>query len=414
MKVIVLGAGVVGVTSAWYLSQAGCEVLVLERQASAGLETSFANGGQVAASSAEPWSNPTVPWKIIKWLGKHDAPLRFRLQKDLRQWRWALQFLIECLPQRTRRNTENLLRLGLYSRAMLGELRAQTGVRYDALEKGILQFFTEQKELDQAAEVAHNMEQLGADRRILTVDEIVQIEPAMASCRRLLRGGVYTPHDESGDAYLFTHSLSHHVAASGVQFRFGCDIQRLVRNGERISGVDIINTEREHETMAADRYVVSMGSYSPLLLSGVGIRSLIYPVKGYSATISTEGHHGAPHVSLTDESHKLVFSRLGKRLRVAGMAELTGYNTDLDRVRCDALINRAFELWPDAGDPEPVDRWTGLRPATPGNLPLIGGTRYPNLFLNTGHGTLGWTLSCGSGKLLADIVTGRRPEIDFP
>ena len=413
MRVLVLGAGVVGVTAAWYLAQDGHDVTVVDRQEGPARETSFANGGQISASHAEPWANPGAPAKILQWLGQEDAPLLFRLRLDPRQWRWGLQFLVECLPSRTRRNTIQCLNLALYSRDCLRALRAETGIEYDQLERGILTFYTDAREFEQGARAAALMREFGCDRDVKTVDECVAIEPALAACRDRLAGGIFTASDESGDAQRFTQELARMAQARGVAFRWNVTVESLVCEGDAIGSVRCVDGDRRKEALTADAYVVALGSDSPLLLAPLAVPCLVYPAKGYSATIAIDGHRGAPTVSLTDLAWKIVFTRLGDRLRVAGTAELSGYGRDLNLVRCEALVRRTFELFPDAGDRRTPQFWTGLRPATPSNVPLVGRTRYPNLFLDTGHGTLGWTMACGSGRALADIVVGRRPGVDF-
>jgi D-amino-acid dehydrogenase len=413
MRVLILGAGVVGVTAAWYLAQDGHEVTVVDRHAGAALETSFANGGQISASYAEPWANPGAPMKIIKWLGQEDAPLLFRLRLDPMQWRWGLQFLIECLPSRTRRNTIQCLNLALYSRDCLKALRAETGIEYDHLERGILSFYTDHREFAHGVAAADLMRQFGCDREVKSVPECVAIEPALAVCRDQLAGGIFTASDESGDAQRFTQELARMAAARGVTFRWNVAVESLTHEGDVVTGVSCVNEEHCKEILAADAYVMALGSYSPFLLKPLGVPCLIYPAKGYSATIAIAGHRGAPTVSLTDLAYKIVFTRLGDRLRVAGTAELNGYDKDLNLVRCAALVKRAFALFPDCGDRETPQFWTGLRPATPSNVPLVGGTRMRNLFLDTGHGTLGWTMACGSGRALADVIARRKPGVDF-
>jgi D-amino-acid dehydrogenase len=413
VNVVVLGAGVVGTAAAWYLRAAGHEVRVLERRESCGLETSFANGGQISVSHAEPWANPGAPLKVLRWLTREDAPLLFRLRAEPAQWVWGLRFLLECLPARTRRNIAQLVRLGLYSRAALQELRRQTGIRYDHLERGILHLYTSRSELEAAEEPARLMRGFGVDRQMMTPEECVAIEPALAPARELLAGGAYSRDDESGDAFKFTQSLARLAAGRGVRFDHGGEIERLQAEGDAITGVRVRRAGGAAETIRGDAYVVALGSYSPLLVQPLGIRLAIYPAKGYSVTMPVRNPAAAYSVSITDDEHKLVFSRLGDRLRIAGTAELGGYDTEINPVRCHAILKRALQLFPDAGEPGAAQYWAGLRPATPGNLPYIGRTRLRNLYLDTGHGTLGWTHACGSGRALADIVSGRRPEIDF-
>ena len=413
MRIVVLGAGVIGTSSAWFLSRRGHVVTVLEREPGAGLQTSFANGGQISVSHAEPWANPSAPLKILKWLAKEDAPLLFRLRPDLRQWLWGLSFLRECLPSRTRRNIRQIVNLGLYSRATLGELRRETGIAYDELTAGILHFYTSERELEAAIEPTRLMNELGCDRQVKTPEECIAIEPALAFAKDRIVGGTYTPSDESGDAHLFTVRLAALAAERGVEFRYGTRILSLDRAGDRVASVRVADAKGRISVVRADAFVVALGSYSPFLLRPLCIRVPIYPAKGYSVTMKVADPARAYRVSLTDDEYKIVYSRLGDRLRVAGTAELNGYDTELNEVRCQALVRRTEALFPGAADVATARFWTGLRPATPGNVPLIGRTRYRNLFLNTGHGTLGWTHACGSARLLADIVDGRKPEIDF-
>ena len=413
MKVIVLGAGVIGTTSAWFLAKAGHQVTVVEREPGAGLQTSFANGGQVSVSHAEPWANPSAPLKVLKWLAKEDAPLLFRLRPDIHQWLWGLAFLRECTPARTRHNIRQIVNLGLYSRSTLRELRRETGIEYDHLEAGILHFYTNPREFEAALAPARLMRELGCDREVKTADECVAIEPALAHVRERIAGATYTPTDESGDAHLFTQRLAALAAARGVDFRYGHTVLALDRAGGEIGGVRVADERGRVSVLKADAYVMAMGSYSPLLLRPLGVRVPVYPAKGYSVTMQVADPERAHRVSLTDDEYKLVFSRLGDRLRIAGTAELTGYSTELNELRCRAILARAQALFPGAGDASSAQFWTGLRPATPSNVPLIGRTRYPNLYLNTGHGTLGWTHACGSARALAEVVDGRVPGVDF-
>jgi D-amino-acid dehydrogenase len=410
LRVLILGAGVVGVSSAWYLAKAGHQVTVVDRQPGAGLETSFANGGQISVSHAEPWSNPHAPLRALAMMGREDAPLLFRLRWDTALFDWSLRFLRECTPGRTRDNMRDIVALALYSREQLDALRAETGIAYDHLERGILHVYTDEREFAGAIEAARLMCDFGCDRRTIGADECVAIEPALKAARPLLVGGDYTAADESGDARKFTHELAALCAEQGVAFRYATSVEHLKHEGGRITGV-VVRSAAGRETLTADAYVVALGSYSPRLVRPLGIRLPVYPAKGYSATVPLADDSVAPTVAMTDDGHKLVFSRLGQRLRIAGTAEFNGYNTELNEVRCNALMQRTHQLFPElrpAGEPE---FWCGLRPSTPSNVPFIGRSRLPNLYLNTGHGTLGWTMACGSGVALTDIIAGHQPAV---
>ena len=413
MKVLVLGAGVVGVTSAWYLAEDGHEVTVVDRQPGAGLETSFANGGQISVSQAEPWSNPSAPAKILKWLGDEEAPLLFRPTASTRQWAWGLRFLYECLPGRTRENTLQILQLAIYSGARLKALREKTSIAYDSLQRGLLQIYYDLQEFERAKARAELINSRGLELQIKSGQDCLSLEPALAYSKVTPVGGTYAPSDESGDAHLFTRNLAQLSAQHGVQFRYGVTIERLDAHAGKIAGVIVRSAGGASEVLRADAVLVCLGTWTPFLLEPLGIRAPIYPVKGYSITVPVVRADRAPSVCLTDEGHKLAISRLGDRLRVAGTAELNGYDTTISERRCNALIERAKVLFPDAVDFAQVQRWAGLRPATPGNVPVIGRTRYSNLFINAGHGTLGWTLCAGSGRAIADIVGGRRPQVEF-
>lgn len=413
MKVIVMGAGVIGTATAWYLNQAGHEVTVLERNAGAARETSFGNGGQISVSHAEPWANPSAPLKLLKWLGREDAPLLFRLRADPRQWQWGLKFLLECPARRSLRNMVQLLNLGTYSRTCLQRLRQDTGIEYDHLSEGILHFYTSQKEFDLAREPARVMRELGCERQVIGPDQAVSLEPAMAHIRPRLAGATYTSADESGDVHTFTTGLAASAQAAGVRFRYGVRIQRLLAAGGAMTGVEIAGETGRYEVATADAYVLAAGSFSAPLARTAGLALNIYPAKGYSATLPVLDPGKAPKVSLTDDEYKLVFSRLGDRLRIAGTAEFNGYDLTLNPARCDAIVRRTLEIFPGVSRPELASYWTGLRPATPGNVPYIGKSGIDGLYLNTGHGTLGWTHGCGSGHALAELLSGRRPDVDF-
>lgn len=412
MHVLVMGAGVVGTTTAWYLRKAGHEVTVLERRAGAGEETSYANGGQISVSHAEPWANPQAPLKILQWLFKDDAPLLFRLRRDPAQWRWGLRFLMECTAGRSRHNLIQILNLGTYSRERLQELRRETGLDYHQVEKGILHFYTNPGEFQAALEPSRIMREMGCDRQVIDADEAVRIEPALRHLRDRIAGATYTADDESGDAHVFTRRLAQLAADKGVRFLYNTEVKGLNREGDRITGVRVIR-DGGHEVISADNYVLSLGSYSPMIARPVGVSLNIYPAKGYSVTAPVKTPSDAFEVSLTDDEYKLVYSRLGDRLRVAGTAELSGFSRELNLTRCRAIVRRASEVLPDGAHWEQSEFWTGLRPATPSNVPYVGRTGLDNLYLNTGHGTLGWTHSCGSGSAIADIIGGRRPELDF-
>jgi D-amino-acid dehydrogenase len=354
---------------------------------------------------------------VLQWLGKEDAPLLFRLRADMRQWLWGLQFLRECTPARTRHNIEQIVRLGTYSRAMLQQLRRDTNLAYDQRTQGILHFYTTQKEFDGALAPAEQMRALGCERQVISADEAVKIEPALTHIRPKLAGATFTAEDESGDANRFARELSKLAAAAGVKFLMSHTITALREAGGKIDHVEATDSEGRFQRIRGEAFVMAMGSLSPLLAAPLGIRLPIYPAKGYSVTLPLKDASKAHQVSLTDDEFKLVFSRYtsesGDRLRIAGTAELNGYDRDLNRIRCEAIVRRVEELFPGAGDTTQAQFWTGLRPATPSNVPLIGKTKLSNLFLNTGHGTLGWTHACGSGKSIARIVSGLASEVDF-
>jgi D-amino-acid dehydrogenase len=413
MKVIVLGAGVTGITTAWFLRKAGHDVTVVDRQPGPGLETSFANGGQISVSHAEPWANPGAPLKILKWLGKEDSPLLFRMRADVRQWIWGLSFLRECTPARTRHNIRQIVNLGLYSRATLQQLREDLGLEYQQLTRGILHFYTSESEFEQAQEPARVMREHGCVLDMKTPDECVEIEPALAGCRDRIVGGSMTPEDESGDAHLFTQELAKRCRAAGVHFLFNTRILEANRVADRIDSVTVDSSAGVVSELKADRFVLCLGAYSAGFARRLGISLNIYPAKGYSVTLTVREPSKAYNVSLTDDEYKLVFSRLGDRLRIAGTAELNGFETTVNLVRCEAILRRTRELFPGLTEGCYATYWTGLRPSTPSNVPYIGRSALANLYLNTGHGTLGWTHSAGSARAIADLIDGRTPELDF-
>ncbi|MCW9032685.1 MAG: D-amino acid dehydrogenase [Rhodospirillales bacterium] len=408
MKIIVLGAGVIGVTTAYFLNKEGHEVTLIDRQPGVGLETSFANGGQVSVSHAEPWANPSVIGKALHWLGKENAPLLFRARLDPTLWAWTLRFLRNCTAGRAKINTERTLRVAEYSRTVLQKVRHETGINYDQKTKGILHVYRSSKEYESALSSAEIMKNFGFDRRPFTPQECVDLDPAFAASQKQLVGALYSPEDESGDAHIFTKSLAEKCSDKGVNFNLGTLIQQLEFSDGKITAV--ITDKGRFE---ADKFVVCMGSYSPLLVKPLGLKLPIYPAKGYSVTIPVSSHKGAPEVSLTDDEYKLVYSRLGERLRVAGTAEFAGYNTEINNNRARNILELAMGMFPDCGEADKAEFWAGLRPKTPDSVPIIAGPIFKNLYLNTGHGTLGWTMSCGSGQILADLINNKKPEISL-
>lgn len=408
MKVLILGSGVLGTTTAYYLASRGHEVEVLDRAGQSAMETSFANGGQLSFSHSEPWATPTVLPKILKWLGKEDAPLIFRFGTDFNMYRWGLSFLRNCTTARTGFNSANLLRLGLYSKQCINVVQQETGVEFDNLKLGTLHIYSNQHDLDLAVAQAKYQEQFGCPFTVLDRDGVMQLEPALANTRRPIIGAVHYTADESGDVHKFTVNLAAYCRDKlGVKFHYNTPVDGIEAEGKAITAVRSGDTR-----YTADAYVMALGSYSAMWARKLGFYLPIYPMKGYSITIPLEnGGECAPKVSITDTEKKIVYSRLGDRLRVAGTAEFAGFNTDIRDTRVGPIVKAAMELFPNCGDPAKVVNWAGLRPATPHGSPILGKTKYPNLYLNTGHGTLGWTLSCGSSRVVADIIEGKAPEI---
>lgn len=413
MHVAVLGAGVVGVTAAWYLREAGCEVTVVDRNDTVAAETSFANGGQISVSHAEPWATPRALRKLPSWLADRDSPLRLSPTPDPALWRWLLAFVNECRPARVRDNVRHLVTLGLYSRAQLQALRAGLGLQYDQRTRGILHVYTDAGEFRAARRAASLMREFGCERKVLDTEAALAVEPALRASAARIVGATYTADDESGDAHAFTQQLAARCRERGVRFLLNRHIHGFETADGSIRGVRLDDAAGA-PALQADAWVLALGSHSAALARPLGLRLPIQAAKGYSLTMPVRDPARAFEVSLTDDEHRLVFSRLGERLRIAGMAELGNVDLQLDPARCELLLRRTEALFPGAGDVSQARYWCGLRPSTPSNLPCIGRTPYPNLYLDTGHGTLGWTHACGSGRALADIVCGRRPEIDFP
>lgn len=411
MKVVVLGAGVVGTSTAYFLAEDGHDVVVLDRQQAPGLETSFANGGQISACHAKPWAGPGVPLQSLLWTFQADAPLLFRPWRwDPPLWSWGMKFLRNCTTARARLNMDRTLRVALYSRKVLKALRQKTNIRYDQQTNGILHIYRTAAEFEDGRHTAAQLSGLGLPQDILTPQDCVKIEPALRHAEKKgdVVGGLMSRDDESGDAHLFTQELGKLAAARGVRFRYGITVRKLEHNGRQVTR---IVTDQGDET--PDAVVLSLGSYSPMLARDLGLSLPIYPAKGYSITADVENPDAAPNVSITDETRFMVFTRLGQRLRVAGTAELTGWDTTLDPVRVEPLRRNVMSLFPEASSYRELNAWCGLRPATPDSVPILGNTPYDNFFLNTGHGTLGWTMACGSGRAIADLISGRAPEINL-
>ncbi|WCT73476.1 D-amino acid dehydrogenase [Sphingomonas naphthae] len=407
MKVAILGSGVIGVASAWYLAEAGHEVVVIERQPGPALETSFANAGEISPGYASPWAAPGIPMKALRWLFMHHAPLVLRPKPDMAMLRWLTAMLGNCTAERYKINKGRMVRLAEYSRDRLIELRGATGIAYDERSQGTLQLFRKQQQMDG----------IGKDIAVLEADDVpfevldragcIAAEPGLAFSEEPFVGGLRLPHDETGDCFKFTNALAALAEAKGVRFDYGRTILRLVKEGGRIAGV-----ETDAGRVTADAYLVALGSYSPLMLAPLGLTLPVYPVKGYSITAPIVDAARAPVSTLLDESYKVAITRLGDRIRVGGMAEISGYSRDLPPERRRTLEYSVGSLFPQAGDLAAATFWSGLRPMTPDSTPILGPTRIPNLYLNTGHGTLGWTMACGSGHVIADLISGKTPAIE--
>lgn len=405
MHIIILGSGVVGVTTAYYLAKLGHEVTVVDREEGPALETSFANAGQVSPGYASPWAAPGIPLKAAKWLFQKHAPLILRLSSDPKQYSWLLQMLANCTESRYKVNKSRMVRVAEYSRDCLIALRDETGIQYDQRMQGTLQLFREQYQLDGIGKDIEVLRQDGVPFEVLDREDCVRIEPALARARDKFVGGLRLPNDETGDCFKFTNELAKIAEGLGVKFRFGVDIKSLLLTGGKVSGV-----ETSEGILTADRYVVALGSYTPALVRSLGLNAPIYPVKGYSITAPIINEELAPVSTVLDESYKIAITRLGDRIRVGGMAEVSGFTKDLPAARRATLDLSVSDLFP-GGDLKAATFWSGLRPMTPDSTPIIGATRYENVFINAGHGTLGWTMGPGSGKLLADLISGNKPDI---
>ena len=407
MKVLILGSGVIGVTSAYYLARAGHEVTVVDRQPEPALETSFANAGEVSPGYSSPWAGPGVPVKAVKWLLMKHGPLVIRPKLDPVMWVWLLKMLRNCTSARYAVNKSRMIPIAEYSRDSLRDLRRDIGIQYDERSQGTLQLFRYQAQLDGTAEDIAVLKQYGVPYETLSREGCIAVEPALAGVKEKFVGGLRLPQDETGDCHMFTQALARHAEALGVRFMFNTGIDRIVTEGARVSGV-----ATSAGMLQADAYVLALGSYSSRLAAPLGISLPVYPVKGYSITVPIKDASGAPESTVMDESYKVAITRLGDRIRVGGTAEISGFSTKLYDARRATLDHSLTDLFPRGGDLSKATFWSGLRPMTPDGPPVIGPTPYANLHLNTGHGTLGWTMSCGSARVLADMLSGKKPDID--
>jgi D-amino-acid dehydrogenase len=407
MKIVVLGAGVIGVTSAWYLARAGHEVTVIDRQAAPALETSFANAGEISPGYASPWAAPGVPVKALKWMFQNHAPLIIQPRMDWARLSWMARMLMNCTSAAYAVNKSRMVRLAEYSRDCLIDLRAETGIDYDQRMQGTLQLFRTEKQVAAAEKDIAVLRADGVPFEVLDADQCVAAEPGLAQARDRIAGGLRLPGDETGDCFKFTQSLARLAEGLGVTFRYGTGIDRLEVERGRITAV---HTSAGRVT--ADAFVVALGSYSPALVAPLGIRLPVYPIKGYSITVPIVDEARAPVSTVMDETYKIAITRLGDRIRVGGMAEIAGFDHSLSPKRQATLTHSVEDLFGGAGDQSRAQFWSGLRPMTPDGTPVVGRSPIANLFLNTGHGTLGWTMAAGSGRVLADTLDGRRTEIE--
>jgi D-amino-acid dehydrogenase len=405
MRVIVLGSGVIGVASAYYLAQQGAEVTVLDRQAGPAEETSFGNAGQISPGYSTPWAAPGIPFKAVKWMFQHHAPLAINLDGSMWQLQWMAQMLKNCNPQSYAVNKERMMRVAEYSRDCLRELRKDTGINYENRAKGTLQLFRKEAQMEAVQRDISVLQECGVSYELLNGNELGRVEPALANAQDKLVGGLHLPNDETGDCYLFTNALAQIAKELGVNFQFNQNVEKLIVEGDEIKGVQV-----NGKVLTADRYVLAFGSYSRDFLKPLDLQLPVYPVKGYSLTIPIVDPAFAPQSTVLDETYKIAITRFDQRIRVGGMAELSGFNLGLNEDRRATLQMVTQDLFP-GGDMAQASFWTGLRPMTPDSTPIIGATRFKNLFLNTGHGTLGWTMACGSGKLISDIVLNHKTEI---
>jgi D-amino-acid dehydrogenase len=408
MKILVLGSGVIGTTTAYYLAKAGHQVTVVERQPGPALETSFANAGEVSPGYSAPWAGPGVPMKAVKWMLMHHSPLVVWPMLDMAMWRWGAQMLRNCTEARYRTNKGRMVRLAEYSRDCLAELRTETGIQYDQRTQGTLQLFRTQKQLDGTGKDIEILQQYGVPYELLDREGYCRSEPALALVKEKFVGALRLPGDETGDCFKFTQGIAERAAEMGVKFQFNTTIEGIETSGGKFTGV-----RTSAGILTADACLVALGSYSPMLLKPIGIDIPVYPVKGYSITVPITDPAGAPESTIMDETHKVAVTRLGDRIRVGGTAELAGFSTKLREARRDTLNHVVSDLFPTGGDVSKAEFWCGLRPMTPDGTPVLGGTHVQGLYLATGHGTLGWTMAAGTGRVMADLMSGRPTDIDM-
>lgn len=409
MKVVVMGAGVIGVTTAYYLARQGAEVVVLDRQPGPGLETSYANAGELSYGMTSPWAAPGIPMKALKWLFMKRRPLFIWPLVSPRMWRWGAEMLKNCTEDAYRLNKSRMVRVSNYSRDVLPDLVAETGIRFDLREKGTLQLFRTGKQLKASKADQEILAEFDSPFEVLDPDGCVAAEPALDLVRDRFVGGLRLTADRTGDCRMFTVALAEKTAGLGASFHYGQKIRLIQVKGDRVMGVMTEALGR----VEGDAYVCALGSFAPKLLGPIDLRLPVYPVKGYSVTLPVTDDRYAPQSTIMDETHKVAITRLGDRIRVAGTAEIAGYSDRLGPQATATVRHVVGDLFPRGGDLARAEGWTGLRPMTPDGTPILGPTRYRNLFLNTGHGTLGWTMAAGSGRAVADLVMGRKPEIDF-
>jgi len=409
MKVVVMGAGVIGVTTAYYLAKGGAEVTVLDRQAGPGLETSYANAGELSYGMTSPWAAPGIPIKAFKWLFMKRRPLFIWPLISPTMWWWSAQMIRNCTDEKYRINKGRMVRISNYSRDVMPELIEETGIEYEGRAQGTLQLFRTAKQMKGSKADQEILAEYDSPYEILGRDACIEVEPALAEVRNKFVGGLRLTADRTGDCRLFTIALADKCTEMGVEFQYGQSIRDIVVEDGTVIGVDTEISGR----ITADAYVCALGSFAPRVLNPIGVKLPIYPVKGYSVTLPVTEDQFAPQSTIMDETHKVAITRLGDRIRVAGTAEIAGYSNRLGPHATDTVKHVIGDLFPKGGDISKAEGWTGLRPMTPDGTPVLGASRYPNLFLNTGHGTLGWTMACGSGRAVADVVLGKTPEIDF-